>query len=230
LWSYRFPRGYPTDDVVAIVHGLQKYNISRWGFVIFRCTYGSQDKWDRFLAQLQRHAQDRIQYEPGATDSLYSNMEWTVIEDAATLDGVDILHTSRRFREWVTEGPGVREMEGSKFTAQWHYSPRYSYFLHVDEETLESVVDEEKAGQPGGYFCRVVKPNNVLLQEELREKGEAVCMEWEEDPDEEDVERDLEDQRKRIKANELVELYGLLQDDIDRWYYMGSAENGIVPL
>lgn len=50
-------------------------------------------------------------------------------------------------REWLDGDGGKKDMEGSIFTEEGvvYRGPRYSFFLFVDEESLESVVDEEKA-------------------------------------------------------------------------------------
>src|SRR5690349_8430371 len=89
--SKSLPR--PKDEAAQILAALDKYQIAHWGFVIFRCTYASEEKWDKFLAHLRELAQEYFQYETGPTKHVYELMAWTVIEDAETLDGADILQT-----------------------------------------------------------------------------------------------------------------------------------------
>ncbi|KAL2126340.1 hypothetical protein VTI74DRAFT_1161 [Chaetomium olivicolor] len=156
-------------------------------------------------------------------ERVYDHIRWTIIEDAAALDGADILETSRRFVDWVDQGPGRQEMQGSAFTSTWHYCPRYTFFLHVDEESLESVVDDAKAREPGGYFCKVVRGDLVLLAEREREEVRDV-----EDADQEVEEAELWDQRRRVKINDLVSLYATLQRYIDSWYYLLMDDRDIV--
>jgi hypothetical protein len=140
-----------TEEATAIQKSLANYKVAQWGFVLFRCTYGSQEKWDKFVALLKEDAHDFFEWRD--MEHVYDNLAWTIIEDAETLDGAGIVETSRRFREWV-EGPGRQEMQGSVFAGEESPSwPRYYYFLHVDEESLESVVDDEKAREASGYFC-----------------------------------------------------------------------------
>lgn len=87
--------------------------------------------------------------------------------------------------------------------------------MHVDEMSLESVVDDQKAGELGGNFCRVVNKGSVLLSGEEREASRAMGIEPYE-PDEEDA-LDLE---KRVRVNDLVSLYAFLQNDTYDWYYI----------
>ena len=83
----------------------------------------------------------------------------------------------------------------------------YRYSVHVDEESLGSVADEKKVGQPGGFFARWWGGGSVLLREKGREKDQAAGVE-EEEPE----------TRSWFKADELVSSYAVLQDDSDVWY------------
>jgi hypothetical protein len=76
---------------------------------LFRCTYRSQEKWDKFVALLKEHARDYFEWRD--MEHVHDSLFWTIIEDPATLGGAGIVETSRRFREWI-EGPGRQEMQG----------------------------------------------------------------------------------------------------------------------
>ncbi|KAK3372635.1 hypothetical protein B0H63DRAFT_453945 [Podospora didyma] len=136
----RWDRG--PDDAVDIANSLEIYNLKQWGFVIFRCTYKLQEKWDRFIALARKHARKFL--EDRERDDLHGSLVWTVIHDRETLEGAGILDTSRRFAEW-DENEGKQEREGSKFTDTWNNCPRYTFFLRADENSVESVVDERQA-------------------------------------------------------------------------------------
>jgi hypothetical protein len=45
-----------TKQATTIHNSLEKYKLAQWGFVIFRCIYRSQEKWDKFLALLKEDA------------------------------------------------------------------------------------------------------------------------------------------------------------------------------
>lgn len=102
-------------DAVDIELALQENKIVQWGFVIFRCTYGSQEKWDKFIARIKEPA--RAYLEATGMEHVYEKMAWTIIEDAEALDGADILHTSRMFEEWVTKRQGAQELRGREASA-----------------------------------------------------------------------------------------------------------------
>jgi hypothetical protein len=200
-----------TELATKIQASLDELRLSRWGFVVFRCTYSSQEKWDKFIALVKEHAHDEFEWR--RMEHVHDSLAWTIIEDAETLDGADIAETSRRFEEWVG-GQGKQEMQGSVLTDSWHYWPRYTYFIHVDEESLESVVDDAKAREECGYFCKVVRAEMVLMRE--RDRAAGVYVE-EEDLEEWEADYEERDYRKRVKIDELVSLYATLLN-IDRWY------------
>ncbi len=208
------------DAATAIARSLQQQSLKHWGFVIFRCTYRSQEKWDRLLAHIQQHAREQFAacgmaevYETAAT--------WTLFEDAAALEGAGLAETSRRFSEWVwADDGGQREMEGrSVLKGNWVYCPRYFFYLHVDEEGLESVVDGDGEGEQG--WVRAVRADIVLTREDrlksAREKGE--------EEEEEEDEYEMLDLRKKVVIDEIVDLYAALLS-IDRWYNI-LTEDGV---
>jgi hypothetical protein len=210
----------PKDEAQHILNALNEYRLAHWGFVIFRCTYASEEKWEKFLARLKELAREFFRYESGPTKHLYDRMDWTIFEDAETLDGADLVQTSRLFHEWWTKGQGAQERRESLLAAKLQDSPRYTYFLHVDEESLESVVDEEKKLEPRGCFCTVVRGGNVLLWED---EGPETMRLW---PTFELDDEGLRDHRKRVRVDDLVSLYGVLQDDIDFWYDLYYIDEG----
>ncbi|KAK4149892.1 hypothetical protein C8A00DRAFT_37501 [Chaetomidium leptoderma] len=221
----------PLGDAHTIKDALELYRLSDWGFVLFRCTYRSQEKWERFVALVQGHARDCFE-EAGMMD-VYARMRWTVFEDAAALDGADIVETSRRFVEWVERGPGGRELAGSVFGPSMARAggpsmatagtPRHEFFLHVDEESLESVVDDAKARERGGYFSTMVRAGNVVLwvPERDREKG-VYCLEGRELEEDE-----MCDLAKRVRIDDLVSLYAGLQVSPDLWYWLRWSDDNI---
>ena len=222
----------PTGEATAIRKSVNKYQLKQWGFVIFRCTYKSQEKWDQFIGLAKEHASDYFEWRD--MEDLYESMAWTIIEDAETLEGASLATTAQKFVEWV-EGPeGRQDRAGSLFDTDDTvpvYGPRYTFFLHVDEESLESVVDDEKAREDGGYFCKAVKADMALAAEQERRQqeeggGQAEEEEWEQD--EEDEEEELLDVRKRVKLNDLAPLYAFVLNT-NAWYNI-LVEDGVVKI
>jgi hypothetical protein len=85
--------------------------------------------------------------------------------------------------------------------------------MYVDEESLESVVDDEKArDRAAGYFCKIVYLSSVMGREEARVVGEIP-----DDQDPLDEQLELLDCIKKVKLGGLVALYVILLD-IHSWY------------
>jgi molybdenum-dependent DNA-binding transcriptional regulator ModE len=212
-----------TTEATAIRNSLDKYKLKQWGFVIFRCTYKSQEKWDQFIGLVKEHAHDYFEWR--GMEDVYDRMAWTIVEDAEALEGASLVTTARRFVEWV-EGPeGRQDREGSVFDTDAFpvYGPRYTFFLHADEESLESVVDDAKAREDGGYFCMVARAKMILAAErERQEEGDEHAEE------QEDEEEELLDLRKRVKIDKLVLLYALVLDT-NTWYNI-YVEDGVVEI
>ncbi|RKU48603.1 hypothetical protein DL546_008714 [Coniochaeta pulveracea] len=208
-----------TTDITAIRKSLGEDKSERWGFVLIRCTYSSQEAWEKFLRLAKQDAYDYFEQRGMEESDVYANLVWTVIEDADTLDGASYLDTSRRFEAWL-ESEGKHEKREIKFPNMWRNCPRYSYFLHVDQESLESVVDDEKAKTKAGYYCMMVQSGNVLLAEAEAESENEWATE-----DEDEDEDAFYDQRKRVHVHELVSWYALLLWD-ENWYHV-SVDDGI---
>jgi hypothetical protein len=53
----------------------------KWGFVIFRCTYGDYAAWVRMMSRLNTQARDSLELQ-GASD-LFPRIDWAVQENPA---------------------------------------------------------------------------------------------------------------------------------------------------
>lgn len=170
-----------------------------------------------FLAMVKKFAQEELSSR--GMEDVYEKLKFTVIEDAGTLDGANIMETSKLFRKWVSPGgEGRQELRGSVFEEvngddPWEACPRYMFFAHVDEESLESVVTN--TGTSVGCYCKIVRPDAVFSREEERQLEEE---EGEDEADDEDYKHDLE---KRVRIDDLVGLYELLVQNVDSWYNIG---------
>jgi len=58
---------------------------SKWGFVIYRCTYGDDAAWERFIAHLNTRTRLTLEEEYKEAD-LFPRIDWSVQEDLS-LDG-----------------------------------------------------------------------------------------------------------------------------------------------
>jgi len=189
-------------------------NPKKWGFVIYRCTYSSQNKWDKFLSLIKEDAREYLENEKN--QDLWESMEWSVVEDRE-LDGVDYKEARRKFDHWVrselenqTEVDTETWMEpdcSEEEIFQYRLSeqpPRHQFFIFADEASVNSVVDCDKAnnrGMPGGYYI-------TLVQTGLLDRGEELHPEVAEEYDLEETDEDYWcDFRQKFKAWDVVALY-----------------------
>lgn len=105
-----------------------------WGFVIYRCTYGDDDAWARFMKIVNERVRESL--EAYDTPELMETLDWPVQEDRATLEGASKDVVRQHFRRWVAGAPGHDDP----------FSPRFRYCIQVDAESLKSVVTD--APQP----------------------------------------------------------------------------------
>lgn len=110
---------------------------SKWGFVIYRLTYGDDSAWARLLEILTLRARESLELEDEeakeagtAQDAhaLMASLEWTVQEDPATLDGASKSQVRTRFKQYVE-------------SSQKPWGPRYAACLAVDAASLASVLE-----------------------------------------------------------------------------------------
>lgn len=62
----------------SIRHRLQAVPGSKWGFVIYRCTYASDEKWNRFMEYLNTLV--RVDLERNGISDCFDRLDWCVQE------------------------------------------------------------------------------------------------------------------------------------------------------
>ncbi|KAK8862827.1 hypothetical protein PGQ11_009062 [Apiospora arundinis] len=126
---------------------------AEWGFVIYRCAYGDDALWDRYMKYFKEQIHDKLVDQKCEFMEKYAR--WTVVEDEADLQGASKLQVRRRFVEWRDRHcvwrPGQPWFEKNfpdhlpdKETLRL---PRFNYCLHVAQDCLETV-DAHAAGKP----------------------------------------------------------------------------------
>lgn len=124
-----------------IADDLKLFNLSKWGWVIYRTTYGDDEAWERFKVLVTRQCRKYLQ-KPDTPPSVAGALDWVFVSDKA-LDGASRDTLREHFLAWVAEAK-TRESLGppSPLVAKMELEAvRYMYFIQVDEESLRSVVD-----------------------------------------------------------------------------------------
>ena len=207
-----------TAQVIIREH-MQRYKPPSWGFIIYRCTYVSQTRWDDFLSALQADVDSFLLAED---DDLRGSLQWKVVEDQSKLDGATWQEARTHFDQWVDDelcdgSEGIEKITQRPWVEQvkqgisWSYEekldyrissePRHSHFIYVDEASLNSVLDHGK-GTQGQYYITLVQ--TARLDPEVQEEdGEDVKI-----PETQEYEGYWQNIRQKIAADDLVNLYG----------------------
>ncbi|KAG8624002.1 hypothetical protein KVT40_008978 [Elsinoe batatas] len=129
---------------------IQSTGHSKWGFVIYRCTYKSDEDWNKMMTKLEE--KDAEPYHMAAfnlTQRLRDSLTYAVFEDA-DLEAGGWYNEYRQHPDiavgepWKTEQPS--ESAG--------ISARYDICIWIDETSLKSILNEPEnyvAPEPGTW-------------------------------------------------------------------------------
>jgi hypothetical protein len=131
------------NEAAKIKRNLNQDNHDRWGFAIYRCTYGDDAAWERFKDIIATRAQKEIRKlgEPEILDKL----ELTIFEDREIFDNAKTDFLREHFNQWKRDSLPREQPRTTRSTeVMLEKTPRYRYFIRVDREALDSVL-----GAPG---------------------------------------------------------------------------------
>jgi hypothetical protein len=131
------------NEAAKIKRNLNEDNHDRWGFAIYRCTYGDDAAWERFKDIIATRAQKEIRElgEPEILDKL----ELTIFEDREIFDNAKTDFLREHFNQWKRDNLPREQPRTTRSTeVMLEKTPRYRYFIRVDREALDSVL-----GAPG---------------------------------------------------------------------------------
>lgn len=136
--SSRTPR-YSThhNNADSIERYLQEDGHRTWGFVIYRCTYESDDDWDKFMERLRYRTRKCLEIYNGL--DMMDSLNMTVFEDRSRFDGASTSIVRERFKQWAATAPQQEQGTGPAV------SQRYRYCVHVDAVALKSVIHDAPA-------------------------------------------------------------------------------------
>lgn len=115
----------------------------KWGYLIYRCDYGSNDDWAKFLTILHWNVKHSLDLYGGA--DLLPSLDMTVHDDRAALEGATINQVRELFTAWVRSDEARDELGETPFPAALQF-PRHTYCIYVDADAIDSVVN--RAPQP----------------------------------------------------------------------------------
>ncbi|OCK72872.1 hypothetical protein K432DRAFT_387656 [Lepidopterella palustris CBS 459.81] len=128
----------PADPMGTIRACIHDHMNKKWGFLIYRCDYSSDDAWAKFISTVQLQMREGLEL-LRATD-LVPTLEMTVKEDRETLDGASVDQVREIFKSWVQGNEAKEELRDAPYPGPFQYV-RYTYCVHVDADALDSIVN-----------------------------------------------------------------------------------------
>lgn len=153
----------------------------KWGLIIYRCTYGNDKKWAEFMEVLEAMGRCHTVEDP----ELDATLAFDVREDEALVKSNDLSGVRHHFENWIHSDEIKSEMREGKYenidedadllhrihnvqmnkSKPVHLScPRYSYFIYVDDEAMESVLaHKENSKWWQSNYCGWVNVVDIAL-------------------------------------------------------------------
>jgi hypothetical protein len=129
------PSPHRTDDLREAPENV--ISVPKWGFIIYRCDYRSDDAWRKFINGWAAIVKDSLQSLYKNSHQLLQTLDFTVRDDRASLDGASI-ETVRVLHAAWAESDEIQAEQEEAVKTQTHFLARYSYCVHVDTAALDS--------------------------------------------------------------------------------------------
>ncbi|KAF9879531.1 hypothetical protein CkaCkLH20_03074 [Colletotrichum karsti] len=135
----------------------------KWGFVIYRCAYGDDDLWNRYMAQLKENIHSELVRAERA-EILEKYLQWDVIEDRDSLDNASKADVRRHFAGWVSEHIANQPCESVKTPLIAERIARFRYCLYVDQKCLDTLEQfQNSEGDFVGQIAQYSRPPMVIV-------------------------------------------------------------------
>ncbi len=213
---------YPTQAEL-LAESLEVYTDEKWGWVIYRCTYGDDDAWARFQ-DLAAQALRRDLRDADLPPIIADRADWIFVSDAATLDGASRDALRERFVSWVAEETSRHTLGGDK-------SSRHTYFVQVDEASLRSVVDADAGGSWDNGWINLVRCQDGMdynQNAEMKKSQEEYARQLVEDGEEDAEEHATEGWMMLTTSSMGVSTYACLGGRTEDWYCFYSVPPNLV--
>ncbi|KZZ99738.1 hypothetical protein AAL_02310 [Moelleriella libera RCEF 2490] len=142
------------NDADNIERQMRQDGHRTWGWLIYRCTYASDEQWAAFMARLAHYMDATLAFHNGL--DLKPSLDARVVEDPAAFDGAVPGTVRQHFRQWAATASETEQAGRPALRSQ-----RYRYCLHVDQAALESVVNAPAppGDELGGGYVNLVFVN-----------------------------------------------------------------------
>ncbi len=121
----------------------------KWGWVIYRTTYKDDGAWERFRNSVNTSSRETLRKQ-GASPLVLGSLDCIFVSDPV-LEGASRDQLLARFRQWRKLAIQAENPQRA-LPKQWDEIPgRYVYFVEVDEDSLNSVVQASRQGRDTGW-------------------------------------------------------------------------------
>ncbi|KFY13030.1 hypothetical protein V491_06550 [Pseudogymnoascus sp. VKM F-3775] len=166
-----FELNYIDEVPHNILADLRRLKHDRWGWVIYRCTYGDDEAWAQFqklINDRSRKDMARREFPPEVANSL----KWTFVSDQSLFDGASRDQLRQHFHAWTKEAEKSEQPRGVDVDGKEYYvASRYQYFIQVDEEVLRTTVDVDPYDNLDWGWVNLVRCWDQDLDLDWREEG-----------------------------------------------------------
>ncbi|KAK4992678.1 hypothetical protein LTR50_001013 [Elasticomyces elasticus] len=205
--SRRTPnRSTQFNDADNLERQMREDGHSIWGWIIYRCTYDSDEQWQAFLERFTYYVHATLVFHNG--QDLESSLDIQVLQEREIFDGATPDVVRQYFKQWADV---ASELEQGRPAG---LAQRYRYCLHVDQEAVESVLagPEPPEDELGNGYVNIVMipPGYGAEPDDAEEEAEATEVE----EDKEDDEPQLDPAYMRISyVDLLVNWYNLFRPE-----------------
>jgi hypothetical protein len=135
------------EKTLVELEGLLRMGHKKWGWIIYRTTYGDDEKWARFDERFQEQVRREtvILDRPSDEPTHVKYLDFPVRSDEAKYNNATTAQLRADFKEWLNGGGGLKEQEmAPEDKGMLTDALRYCYFIRVDREAMESVLKDDK--------------------------------------------------------------------------------------
>jgi hypothetical protein len=138
------------DPLDRMDRHLKAMGHDKWGWVVYRCTYSSDDDWSEFMKKMKALSKEWFDFY-FATEAMRKKHIWTFIDDRDRLENASKSDVRRMFKEWIYSPEAAAEQPNAEGPMSKVGTARYRFCMHVDEayESDDDGEDDEDDGDSG---------------------------------------------------------------------------------
>jgi hypothetical protein len=134
------------EKTLIALEGYHRTGYKKWGWVVYRTTYGDNEKWARFEERFQEQIRrETVILDRPADEPIHIKyLDFPVRSDEAKYNNATTAQLRTDFKEWLDGDGPLKEQEMTlNEKGKVEGAMPYSYFIRVDTEAMESVLKDD---------------------------------------------------------------------------------------